>query len=54
MFTIHNEEKSANLKDLNKSGDLHNNYQTSTERPAEVGPLFTHFTLSHVRMLSAV
>lgn len=22
--------------------------------PAEVGPLFTHFTLSHVRMLSAV
>jgi len=33
MFTIHNEEKSANLKDLNKSGDLHNNYQTSTERP---------------------
>ena len=41
LFTIDNEEKSAYAKDLNKSGDLHNNYQTTTERPAVVRPLFT-------------
>lgn len=33
LFTIHNGVKSGTAIDLNKRGDLHNNYQTTIVRP---------------------